>query len=165
MLEKRKKGQIQISFGMIFSIIIIIATVAIGAYVIMHFMSLSKCTKISLFYKSLQDETTKAWEGDMTQRVVNINLPSGIDEVCIGNLTLGSTKEYETEYEELKRFRLMDRNLFLYPLGTSCGGNPAIYKLDYVQSVQLFCSELKSGIVSIKLSKDVSDSYVKLSKP
>ncbi len=160
-----KKGQLQMSFGMIFSIIIIIATVAVGAYVIMHFISLSECTKISLFYSSMQGEASKAWEGDMTQKIFKGELPSKFDKVCIGNLSLSSPKAYENEYENLKRFSGQNKNLFLYPLSTSCGSDKSLFKLEHIQSVQLFCVPVKSGSTSIKISKDTSDSLVKLSAP
>ena len=64
-----KKGQIDISFGMIFSIIIIIATVAIGFYVITYFLNLSSCTKVGLFWNSLNEEVDKAWNSDIAQTV------------------------------------------------------------------------------------------------
>ena len=57
-----KRGQIQISFGMIFSIIIIIAIVAVSIYVITIFLDFNKCGKVVLFYEDLEEEIQKAWE-------------------------------------------------------------------------------------------------------
>ena len=82
-----KKGQIDISFGMIFSIIIIIATVAIGFYVITYFLNLSSCTKVGLFWNSLNEEVDKAWNSDIAQTVYTKDVPSGITHVCFGNFT------------------------------------------------------------------------------
>ena len=52
----KKRGQLQISFGMIFSIILIIAFVALAVYVIMIFLDTGKCANTGLFKNDLQQE-------------------------------------------------------------------------------------------------------------
>ena len=49
-----KRGQLQISFGMIFSIIIIIAFVAVFIYAITIFMGWKRCAETGLFKEDLQ---------------------------------------------------------------------------------------------------------------
>ena len=60
-----KRGQIDISFGMIFSIILIIAVVGVAFYVINNFIELKKCTEIGLFYDDLKKYIDEAWQSTM----------------------------------------------------------------------------------------------------
>jgi len=159
-----KRGQIQISFGMIFSIIIIIATVAVGFYVITYFLNLSSCTKIGLFWNSLEKEIDKAWNSDMTQTVFKAEVPSGITYACFGNFSQMPLSDADKKmFLELKDYGSPGRNAYLYPAGKAC--DLAFYSLKHAKSDNFFCVPAKSGVVSIKLSKTSFDALVKLSKP
>jgi len=160
-----KKGQIQISFGMIFSIIIVIATVAIGFYVINYFLNLSSCTKTGLFWNSLTDETDKAWNTDMTQTIFKGNVPSGVEYVCFGNLSsrTGIDSKSTEILLELQTFGENDKNSFIYPPKKAC--ELAFYDLKHSRFDNFFCVPAKSGVVDIKISFDARKSaLVTLSK-
>ena len=160
-----KKGQIQISFGMIFSIIIVIATVAVGFYVINYFLDMSSCTKTSLFLDSLTNEVDKAWTGDKTQTVFKGNLPSGITYVCFGNLSASSGGDAGTDKMllELKDYGASDKNLFIYPPKKAC--EQAFYDLKHARFDNFFCVPVKSGEVNVKLLKTSTEALVSLNKP
>ena len=64
MLKRGRKAQIQLSFGMIFSIIIIVVTILVAGYVIIKFMSSQDNAKCKLFYQKLQDTIDDSWKGD-----------------------------------------------------------------------------------------------------
>lgn len=163
-MKKKKRGQIQISFGMIFSIIIIIATLAVAFFVITHFLNLSGCTKTSLFWNSLKGEVDKAWGGDFTQEVYSADLPSGITKVCFGNFTQMPYDEDKALFEELEMYEKSGRNSYLYPPEKACEGL-AFYNLEHIVTDKFFCVPVKSGKMSVKLSKTSLDVFVKLSKP
>ena len=57
MNKKSLRGQIQLSFGMIFSIIIIIATIAVAFYVISTFMDTSRCIDVENFYTRVEGQS------------------------------------------------------------------------------------------------------------
>ena len=59
-----KRGQIQLSFGMIFSIIIIIATLAVGSYVIYYFWQLNNKLECQLYKNEIQKQIDKIWAAD-----------------------------------------------------------------------------------------------------
>ena len=161
-----KKGQIQISFGMIFSIIIVIATVAIGFYVINYFLNLSSCTKTSLFWDSLTDEVDKAWNTDITQTVFSGNVPSGVGYVCFGNFSMTPENTVITRkiFAELKDYGENGKNSFIYPPKKAC--ELAFYDLKHARFGKFFfCVPAKSGEVSVKLSKIATDPLVTLSRP
>jgi len=164
-MKKKKRGQIQLSFGMIFSIIIIIATVAIGFYVITYFLNLSSCTKVGLFWDSLNGEVDKAWNSDIVQTLFKGDVPSGITNVCFGNFSQGqkiadADKEFFTE---LKDYAATERNAYLYPPGKAC--DIAFYSLKHARTDNFFCVPSKSGVINVKLSKTSSEALAKLSKP
>ena len=82
-----KRGQFQISFGMLFSIILIIAFVAVAIYVIMFFLKMKKCSEISLFVKDLQEKIDRAWSSEESDFLFTRSLPSGIKKVCFIDLS------------------------------------------------------------------------------
>lgn len=159
-----KKGQVQISFGMIFSIIIVIATIAVGFYVITYFLNLGNCTKVGLFQKSLTDKVDEAWDSVKTQTTFSGNLPSGIQYACFGNLSLeiGADSKSTEILLELQTYGGNGKNAFLYPPKKAC--ELGFYDLKHAHADGFFCVPVKSGVASIKLSKIDTDALVTLSK-
>ena len=158
-----EKGQIQISFGMIFSIIIIIATVAVGFYVITYFLNLSSCTKVGLFWNSLNEEVDKAWNSDISQKVFSREIPSGITHVCFGNFSQMVFEVDKKIFSELKDYGGTERNAYLYPPGKAC--DIAFYNLRHAKTDNFFCIPAMSGKIDVKIVKTNFDALVKLSKP
>ena len=160
---KEKKGQIQISFGMIFSIIIIIATVAVAFYVISYFLDMNNCNKIVTCWTSLNAEVDKMWNSDGGQKLVTLELPSGIEKVCFGNFTQMPTPEDKAVFLEMEIYGRSGRNAYLYPPGKACDN--AFYSLTHARTDKFFCVPVKSGKASVRISKTSSEALVKLSKP
>jgi hypothetical protein len=161
---KEKKGQIQISFGMIFSIIIIIATVAIAFYVITYFLDLSNCQKNGAFWDSLNKEVYKAWNSDSMQEVYKAEVPSGITKVCFGNFTQMAYGDDKVLFTELERYEQSKRNAYLYPPGKACE-DLAYFNIEHSTTAEFFCVPVASGKINVKISKTSFDALVKLSKP
>lgn len=158
-----KKGDIQISFGMIFSIILIIALVGVSFYVIMHFLDLRECTSTGLFYQDIENRIASAWSAVEVQEVYKGRLPGGIDEVCFGNSSTIPLPGYEDEFAMFKKYYELDENVFLYPPGKVCTGLEK-HKLEHITTSEFFCVNVIEGKMQVKMSKTSSDSFVKLSK-
>jgi len=172
MIKKRaKKGQLEISFSMIFSIIVIIAIVATSFYVIRFFLNLNKCNEVGFFFNDFQKKVDSAWASGDTQSTFESDLPGSIRAVCFGNYSLvaptGNTADMQ-KYNEMKDYikSRRDKNLFIYPISGSCDSNLAYYDLKHSIPAggQFFCINTQDGKLSVKLSKTSSDSLVKLSK-
>jgi hypothetical protein len=163
-IVKKREGQMEMSFAMIFSIIIIAVTVAVAFYVISHFLNVSKCTNVGLFYNDLKERTDKAWAEDITQDSYSIKVTSGVKSVCFGNLNQSYDSVDSERYEFLKRYRNFDKNVFLYPSNEACGNELAYYKLGHVKTNKFFCVDVKDGKITVKLTKNIEDSLVELSK-
>ena len=162
-LKMNERGQLQISFGMIFSIIIIIATMAVAFYVITYFLDLSNCTKVGAFWDSLDKEVEKAWNSDITQSTFSKELPGGITNVCFGNFTMPYSREDQTRFDELGRYYQTGRNAWLYPPGKAC--EIPYFELRHATTDRFFCVQVKDGKASVRLSKTSFDPLVKLSRP
>lgn len=160
----KKRGQIKLSFGMIFSIILIIAIIAIAFYVISYFLDLGKCAEIGLFYQDLKERTDQAWNSEITRETFSGSLPKEIEAVCFGKLTQSSLG-YQGEKEAIERiFRHSENNVFLYPSENSCGKESASFDLEHAESDNFFCAPVFNGNVEVRLVKESSDSLVKLEK-
>jgi len=159
-----KRGQFQLSFGMIFSIFIIAATVAVAIYAIVFFLDFQKCSEIGLFYQDLKGDVDKAWVTPIVESTFGERIPSAVDYVCFGNLTQEVSAIDRDRRDELRRRGGVRRNnVFIFPPG-ACEGNLASFSLRNAEVEEFFCNERSDGEVSVKLSKDVSDALVKLSR-
>lgn len=163
MIKRDKKAQLELSFGMIFSIIIIISTIAIAFYVITYFINLGRCTDLSLFYKSFDDRVETAWNSPITKDTFTGKVPSDIEEICFGSLT-EIPSAYRTEYDILVKYRSAKANLFTYPLTKSCSNSVPFYNIKHGTSNEFFCVPAKDGNVRFTISKETSDALVQISK-
>lgn len=161
-MKSEKRGQLEMSFGMIFSIIIIIATIGVAFYVISHFVKVNNCAQIGIFYQDLQERVDKAWQEDRTQGTFTGKLPGSVEQVCFGNFTQSYDPKDEEEFEYLKRYRNEEVNLFLYPPVSACGNDLATYNLKHSRADKFFCISPKKGELVLKVTKDVSDILVKI---
>ncbi len=166
----KKRGQFDISFSMIFSIIVIIAIVGVAFYVIRSFVFVSNCAEIGLFYDDLKNYIDEAWQSTIHQDTFpnkkhQAIIPSGIELVCFGNLTQSPSKDYKEQYDSLLRSNInaKDRNVFLYPEQKSCDSSLKSYKLNHIKTQEFFCLQVKDNKISLKTKKDEFESSVTIS--
>jgi len=167
-----KKGQevMGMSFGVIFSIIIIIAIIGVAAYAIVHFIGLKKCADTGFFYRDLQDEINRAWTAGTGRYVdaITIAAPSGITHFCFGNLSFTSTLPpfipQQTELKRLTQFGL-EGNAFLYPPNEACDGELFYFNLEHADAGDTFFCILKDsdGKITATIHKEPSDRLVTVS--
>ena len=151
------------SFSMIFSIFLIIAIIAIAFYTINYFLDLQRCTEISLFYQDFQDKVNIAWSSEITKREFTGSLPGGIKSVCFGNLNQPGVGE---EYEELRKYRVYEANMFLYPIKKTCDlAHINVQHIDLSQLGSWHCFSIERGKVKIQLEKGSFDALVKIKEP
>jgi hypothetical protein len=161
---RTKKGQLEISFGVIFSIIIIVAVLGVGFYVINHFVSLSRCATIGTFYTDLQKNIDDAWASSSSRSVFAGNLPGSVDYVCFGNLT--QTVRSAGDSQRLKDLKdaykfAESENVFLYPAKDSCN-NLEKKTIKHMQTDSFFCQQVSKGSVKITISKGSTDALAKI---
>jgi len=167
-MEKRgkaKSGQLQMSFGMIFSIIIIAVTIAVSFYVISHFLRLNKCTELGFFYRDFENEVDKAWSSSLYQEVFEHKVPSNVDFVCFGNLTQTAEQGFIDEQELIKEDTLRvqySHNLFVAPVLTACDGELSSQSVKHAAVGNFFCVKPTDGKIKVKITKESSDTYAQI---
>jgi len=81
-LVSHKRSQMKISFGMIFSIILIIAFIAFAFYAIKLFLGVSDEAKIGKFIENLRGDVNRLWQSSHASQVFTYELPNKVEKVC-----------------------------------------------------------------------------------
>ena len=164
-----RRGSIELSFGMIFSVIIMIAIVGVAVYAITTFLHIGKTTNLALFHQKFQETVDDVWATSITNRVFSFLIPNSIKLVCFGSLAGNSyNPQYENEFRELKRyasgFEQQNTNRFMHPQEKAEGfAYKKIDKIDLSGIVNGFdCFEVRDGKVKIRLVKEDFDPLVKI---
>jgi hypothetical protein len=88
MKEKRGKnrsGQMNLSFGMIFSIILIIVFLVFGFYAIKKIIEFQQSVQIEQFIDNFQNDIDTMWKSPQGSKSVTYSLPSKINSICFIN--------------------------------------------------------------------------------
>lgn len=141
----KKRAQFNLSAGMIFSIILIIAFVAFAFYIIPKFLDLQRTSQVGMFLEDLQEDIDKMWQGAQGSQQVTYNLPSKIEKVCFNDESevffepFGSS-DNDLNYQEVKHFDFE---------ATTDVENP-------------FCIENTNGKIKMVIKKDFGDTLVRV---
>jgi len=164
-----KRGAIELSFGMIFSIIIMIAIIGVAVYAISAFLNVGKTSQLGLFHQKFEETIDEIWASSITNRVVSFTVPTNIEFVCFGDLSGASyNPQFENQFEELKRyasgFEQRNTNRFIYPPGKAKDlAYKQIEKIDISGLTNGFdCFRAREGIVKIRLVKEEFDPLVRV---
>jgi len=142
----RKKAQVELSFGMIFSIILIIAFLVVAFYAIKKFIDFRDKAQIETFIDDLNSAIYKTWNSDqVSSKNVEYILPKKIESVCFTN------KETKNFYLKLKNY--VDRREIVHI---------NIEKITYDEDP--YCIENKNGKVKMILKKDSKESSVTITR-
>ncbi|NMB67019.1 hypothetical protein GYA25_03095 [Candidatus Woesearchaeota archaeon] len=112
-MKINKRGQLEISFGMIFSIILIIVFISFGIYGVTKLINLQNEAMINKALNDLQEDVNNIWKNQIySSENYSYSFPSNVDKVCFkdereGNLFLYSKKSNI----ELKSKRIENINL------------------------------------------------------
>ncbi len=82
----------QITFSMIFSIILIISFIAFAIYGIAKFLALARFANIETFKDNFQENVNGIWNSQSYNDVLEYKLPNKIEQVCF------KEDEYENMY-------------------------------------------------------------------
>ncbi|MFH1326732.1 MAG: hypothetical protein ABIH59_01230 [archaeon] len=147
----KKRGQMKLSFGMIFSIILIIAFLVFAFYAIRMFLGVTDSAKIVKFRENLQEDIDDLWKGTKGSQRIGYELPGKIEKVCF--------KDPERDYEY---------NLIFEPEDSVGGVEPInINNIDIdkiTEDENPYCIENKNRKINILLKKDFGDELVILER-
>ena len=153
-----KRG-FEMSFSFIFSVILIGVIIFVSFYVIGKFIGVKNRAEQGMFYDNFQERINRAWNSEIVNDVFEGRVPSGIDKVCLGNISVASSIP---EYEELQ-YASSRSNVFMYPSKSNCEGLDS-NKINHIgfDYPGIKCFDVNGGKVIIKIKKDSLDSWVKL---
>jgi len=140
---KQKKGQMKLSFGMIFSIILIIIFITFAFFAIQKFLGIQDAMKIGQFTDSLQSDVDKLWRGSQGSQKVEYFLPQKIESVCFVNEEYENLVFHSESFIEGKKIEHID--------------------IDKITEDGEFCVEIIKGKVKMTLQKNYGEALVTIS--
>jgi len=185
-MKIKKKGQelFGMSFSTIFSIIIIIFIVAVAFIAIRHFVNLSKCSSVGLFYDDLREKVRDAWSSSSGryESYFEGKLPNKgmfgtkITHICFGKLS--DTPRDNADREKLDNLitdytfdRTDSYNVFVYPPDEGCdsGLGAITLKCGSAECVttenKFFCVPVEDNKVKVRMTKQSDQYQITLQKP
>jgi hypothetical protein len=166
--KKSKAGQMNLSFGMIFTIILIIVFIAFAFYAIGKFLNIQKAAKTAQFIDAFETDVNRMWKSSQGSQQINYSVPSSVDYLCFTDFSSGSGKRGENSkfYDELRRVYFDKNNMFFYPVG-SAGGIDAvkienIYLSEITSKENPYCIKSINDKIKLTLKKNVDESLVKI---
>ena len=141
MQKEKIRGELNLSFGMIFSIILIIAFIVFSFYAIKKFLDFQDTINIEKFKDDLQSDIDNLLRSSDGSQEVKYNLPEKIDAVCF------KEDDYENLYFESERIFVGKKINHLDIIATLDGEDSA-------------CFDNINGKVKMILKKDFGDVLV-----
>lgn len=163
MRKRGNKAQMKLSFGMIFSIILIAVFISFAIYVIVLLLEGQKKDMVALFVNDLRNDIDDVWKSSQSSQEITYNLPNDVEYVCFVDYDSKAKGKNEAFYSKLKQVYYGDENLFLYPVGSGQGLDS--FMINHIDTEKIierenpFCIENQKG-VKITLKKDFGEALV-----
>lgn len=156
------------SFGMIFSIILIVLFLAFAIYGIMKLLDFQKSVQFGQFTNNLQDDINKMWGGTQGSVEKTYNLPEQSDYVCffdVNSQAIGAKSSYAKDFELVSSG---ENNFYFYPVGSAQGQDSKIIQHIDTQKITMnenpFCIPNVDGKVKMTIKMDLGDSLVTITR-
>lgn len=117
-----KRGQLELSFGMIFTIILIAVFIGFAIYVILTFLNFSDKVKIEQFEEELQKDIDDIWKSPQGNKEVSYSLPKQIERVCFFDKS-SPARGKDSSLHNLFIMLSLKENLMFYPEASGEGDN------------------------------------------
>lgn len=164
-----KKGGMELSFGMIFSMILIAVFLFVAFYAIKFFLNMQCTVSEGQFVKDFENEVDRLWassgseESSFTRTIGGF---CGVKEVCFVNPDMEKPQkgEFDEEYEEIQQqgFDAGD-NMFFYPIKSAEFGHVKIENINLEGlNPNPYCIKFEDGKASIKLRKNSREELVRI---
>ena len=111
----------KLSFGMIFSIILIAIFLAVAVFAIQKFLQLQETVQVSKLTDELQSDIDKIWRSSQGSVEREYNGPKNVVYLCFRDGNSGGRGEFANLYNELLEVYFDNENLFFYPVGSGQG--------------------------------------------
>jgi len=164
----KKRGQLKLSFGMIFSIILIIIFIAFAFFAITKFLDIQKSVEVGRFISEFQSDVDRIWSGSQGSQLNEYFLGSDVEYVCIIDYVKPSIGSDEKIYKELEQAYYEKENLFFYPIGSAQGLDAREIKHinieETTQTKNPLCFRNVKGKTNIRIKKEFGEALVTISE-
>lgn len=167
MKRMKKLGQMRLSFGMIFSIILIVVFLAFAIYAIIKFLDLQEGVQVGQLLNDLQNDVDKMWKSSQGSVEKDYRIPSGVEYVCLVDFNSQKRGDNQDKYDDLKMAFYEFENLIFYPLGSSGVDS---YNLKHVNISKItsvenpLCIQNVKGKIKMTIGMNPGDSLVSITK-
>ncbi|MEK6757995.1 MAG: hypothetical protein AABX88_02600 [Nanoarchaeota archaeon] len=171
-MKRGTRAYLELSFGMIFSIILIIVFLAFTGYVLTKLVGGGDKAQIAKFTNDLRNDITRAWVSSYVSETNEYNLPKKIEHVCFIDFSSdggGKGSPDNTElYDELNMEYFGEGEMVLYPADSGEGLDSNT--LEHVNLTKItksenpYCIENKKGKISITIKKGYRENLITLTR-
>lgn len=165
---KNKKAQMNLSFGMIFSIILIIVFIAFAFYGIIKFLDYQKKIQIGQFTMDLQEKVNKMRSATEGSNILSYTLPTKINYICFTDFSKPANGPKASFYDD---FQLVssgeEKNMFFYPISASEGYELNLKNIDInnmTKQENPYCIESIKGKIKIGIRIGIGETLVTLTR-
>jgi len=162
--KKDTKAQIDISFGMIFSLILIAVFIAVAFFAIKAFLDQKKSINEGIIIRDLQTEVDRIWRSSQGENNYKFErrINEKIEYVCFYDRNKVISGGFQDIGKELKRVSSSDTNFYFYPVRESNLESATINHINMELSMNPYCISTEGGFIEITLSKNIGESLVKV---
>ena len=161
------RGQFHLSYGMIFSIILIVVFLAFAFYAIKTFLAFQDSAKAGRFFDQVQEDIDRVWKSSQSSEQQEYVVPSYADFVCFIDFISDAKGADSAFYSELKRADYGSENLVFYPVKFTGFESKEIGHIDIAETTSEenpLCIKTSDGRVALILKKDFGEALVTISK-
>jgi len=159
-------GQIKLSFGMIFSIILIVIFLSFAFYVIQKFLDIKNSVEVGKFVEDLQNDVDKMWKSSQGSQEREYLISSKVEQVCFIDYDSAGRGENSGLYQELKQVYYGDENVFFYPVGSGNGLDTKEIKHLNIEKITQeknpYCIKSQKEKINVTISKNFSEDLVQI---
>jgi hypothetical protein len=163
-----KKAQMELSFGMIFSIILIVVFLSFAIYAIISFLGTAQYTVGASFFKNLQKDINDIWQTGAGSQLRTYSVPSKTEFVCFGDSKASNFAQGREDFEELASVFWGGKNIAFYPKGSGEGMDGTVLeKIDLnliIQNENPYCVKVINKKVSLVISMKSGESLVNITR-
>jgi hypothetical protein len=151
--ERGVAGQTQLSFSMIFSVILIIVFIAFAVYGITKFLCVNKVAQVESFKRDFQINIDNMWKSTQGSQAVDYSIPKQIKQVCFAN----------GEFE----------NMYFIASNSNCGFSTGdvLKNVDIAKTIasstsrpKKLCIDTSDGKISMTIKKAYNEDLVTITK-
>lgn len=157
-----------LSFGMIFSIVLIVVFFAFAFYAINTFFGINNSAQVGQFISDFQADVDSIWRSSGGSQEREYSLPSSVEKICFidFNPDIGARGQDISLYADLSRVYQGSDNLVFYPVGSASLGSTEIENInlaDITLNDNPFCIDNLES-VNLRLIKESDEALVRIER-